>query len=136
MSGMSARRLLACLLLLLLVFQPAAAVTLCPHAMSSAASAEAGPAGAAQAEAPCVHGDMSAMQADAPAGDAQGDMAGDAPPQHSCCVSFVCGPGGVLPQAASPVAGQGRHERLAAMAAPQYISFVPEGLQRPPSFLA
>jgi hypothetical protein len=127
---MLARRLFACVLLLLLVFQPAAA-TVCANAMRAQASSEAG----SQAEMPCHHGGIDATHS-AQAQDDGAQQHASADASHEGCASAACGLCSALAQTLPPVAAVSQHEKLAASPASRFISFVPEGLQRPPSIRA
>ena len=120
---MNLRRLFACFLLLLLASQPTAAMTVCPHAQSGAAMAAMSQD--AEPEQPCMHGEQAAARADVAA-------AGDTPAQ-SCCVSVACGMSSAVPHLPGAPAAISRHEPLNVAFDTSFISFVPEGLQRPPS---
>ena len=129
---MSLRRIFIAFLLLLLAVQPAAAVTVCPHAMN----AEVAPAAAVPAEMPCHHGETAAQEDMGASGEMAPGLAGGDGPRHSCCVTFACGLCSGLPQAAPVMSGASRHEKLAAAPASRFVSFVPDSPQRPPSIRA
>lgn len=121
------RRLLACLLLALLSLQPAAAATLCAHA----AAADTSAAQSQAADMPCMHGQSDQAMAPAPAASdaaAPGDLGA-----HSCCASAVCVMCSIVATSRPLPQGASRHEKLGVSHAARFTSFVPEGLQRPPS---
>jgi hypothetical protein len=118
-------RVVVIVLLLLVPLQATAVLTICPHAKSAAArQMSEAPAAAMQ---DCTHGQAG-----------NGDASRDGGDNQSCCAMAAgCALCGVASNAL-PLQGVIAHVVPAAHygISSTFTSFVPEGLQRPPSFLA
>lgn len=119
------------MLLVLLPLQAMAAAVLCPHASAAPATA------AESMSAPAMeHCSMSKAAMDALAGDNSNSQPGDQD-QHSCCTATAaCAMCSMAINTRPASKSVGNHEQPGVVATPQYTSFIPEGLQRPPSILA
>ncbi len=126
------RRFLAGVLLVLLPLQATAVAAICPHAKSAgAASAPV----AAQTMDHCLHDQMSAVGDQSfgtPAGEPQQDDQ-----KSSCCAAVsacaMCAIAVSLPQASVIESTPQKSDFFLSL---RFTSFIPEGLQRPPSILA
>jgi len=124
-------RFLVCVLLVLLPLQATAVVTICPHSKLTAAASEFAPAPTMEH---CQHGQAGN------AGlipDDSGEPRQSEQNQQSCCATVsacaMCSIAVNLQQA--PKVGR-LLQLLNYFLSSQYSSFIPEGLQRPPSILA
>lgn len=125
------RRLFVSVLLVLLPVQAMAAVTICPH--SRFATSESGPATASMTEH-CLQNQ---------AGDTGKNPDNTGKPQQgdqtpgSCCASVTaCAMCGIAANNPQPPAFKSASRIPLCFLSAQFTSFIPEGIQRPPSILA
>ncbi|MDB5812524.1 MAG: hypothetical protein JWN94_4646 [Betaproteobacteria bacterium] len=112
-------RFFACVLLVLLPMQALAATAMCPHA-------KAAPTAAMEAMEHCP-------QATGGMDNAPSTSDGS---QQSCCAGVTCAMCSALLSMALPSKSIAVHEQSNFFVPAQYVSFIPDGLQRPPAILA
>ncbi len=109
------------MLLLLLPLQAFAAVTACAHAKAPQAAA--------------MEGMENCQMAQDNAGTDGASKSGGESPQ-SCCATMACAICSALASAPRLPASVAAHEQSGPLIFPQYTSFIPDGLQRPPTIRA
>jgi hypothetical protein len=120
------RRFFAFVLLVLLPLQATAVVTICPHSKLAAASVSA----AAPAADHCLHGSSGAVL------DQRADGQGEQNPQSCCAAISACAMCTVAVSMQRLPRVKHTPQTSDFFLSSQFTSFIPEGLQRPPSILA
>lgn len=120
--SMKLRRLLACVLLVLLPLQATAMASHCPIAPAAAIDVHTAPA---QAMADCPHERA-----------VNGDQSQPGDHKPGCAAMSTCALCAVAVNVSQAVKANPVHQQSVSFICAQYSSFIPEGLLRPPSILA